>query len=143
MNTNDDTKTTKMTARLRWVMVFVIFFDCANTLMGQRAEFWRHPETMNEHNHLIHWIAAHGLWLLIPFLLLFPVAAFVFVSVAPTRLTLAGIFAFILCDYHGGATWLEGHWGLGCAGFIVYGILLAAVIVLTGFPREKEAGDAA
>lgn len=122
-------------------MSFVILFDFANTLFGQPNTFWQHPETMNEHNHLVHWVAAQGLWLLILFMLLYTVAAFAFVSLARTRLALVGLFAFILCDYHGAAAWIERHWGFGNTGFVIYGIVLAAVIVLVGFPGEKPNVD--
>jgi hypothetical protein len=135
-------KTDRMIIRLRWVMVFVILFDFANTLLGQPSTFWQHPETMNEHSQLIHSIAGRGYWPVIIFMLLYTVGAFLFVSLARKRLALVGLFAFILCDYHGAATWLERHWGFGNSGFIMYGILLAVVIVLVGFPSEQRKGDA-
>jgi hypothetical protein len=135
-------KTDSMIKRLRWVMVFVILFDFANTLLGQPSTFWQHPATMNEHNRLVHSIAAHGYWAVIGFMLLYTLGAFAFVSLARRRLALVGLFAFILCDYHGAAAWIERHWGFGNTGFVIYGIVLAAVIVLVGFPREKEKVDA-
>ncbi len=127
--------------RLRWVMVFVILFDFANTLLGQPSTFWQHPETMNEHNRLIHSIAAHGYWAVIVFMLLYTLGAFLFVSLVRKRVALVALFAFILCDYHGAAAWIERHWGFGNTGFIIYGILLAAVIVLVGFSSGKEKAD--
>jgi hypothetical protein len=135
-------KTDSMVKRLRWVMVFVILFDFADTLLGQSATFWQHPETMNEHNRLVHAIAAHGYWAVILFMLLYTVGAFLFVSLARRRLALVALFAFILCDYHGAAAWIERHWGFGNTGFIIYGIVLAAVIVLVGFPSERAKVDA-
>ena len=135
-------KTGNMIRRLRWVMLFVILFDFASTLLGQPGTFWQQPGTMNEHNRLIHWVAAHGLWPLFLFMLLYTAGAFLFVSLARRRLALGGLFAFILCNFHGGATWLERHWGFGNTGFIIYGILLAAVIVLVGFPKERERDEA-
>ena len=93
---------------------------------------------MNEHNRLVHWAAARGLWPLFLLMPAYKVGAVLFVSFAPKRLALAGLFAFILCDYHGAASWTERHRGFGNTGFIIYGILLAAVIVLMGFRQEKE-----
>jgi hypothetical protein len=119
-------------------MLFVISFDHANTLLGQPSTFWQHPETMNEHNQLIHSLATHGYWPVIIFMLAYTAGAFVFVSFARTRLALAGIFAFILCHFHGGSSWVERHWGFGNTGFVIYGILLATVMVVAGFPKEKE-----
>lgn len=119
-------------------MVGVILFDFANTLLGQPSTFWQHPETMNEHNRLVHSIAAHGCVPLILFMLLYTVGALLFVSKARKRLALIGLFSFILCDYHGAATWLERHWGFGNAGFIIYGIVLATTLVLVGFPKSDK-----
>jgi len=129
-------KTDNIIRRLRWVMVCVILFDFANTLLGQPSTFWQHPETMNERNQLVHSIAAHGYLPLILFMLFYTVGAFFFVSIARKRLALIGLFSFILCDYHGAAAWLERHWGFGSAGFIIYGILLA--VVLVGFPASEH-----
>lgn len=124
--------------RLRWVMVFVIFFDFSCTLFGQSATFWQHPETMNEHNQLIHAIAAHGILPLILFMLAYTAGAFLFVSLARRRLAMIGLFAFIFCDYHGAAAWIERHSGFGDTGFVIYGILLAMAIVFVGFPASEE-----
>jgi hypothetical protein len=120
-------------------MVAVILVDFVNTLLGQPSTFWAHSDRMNEHNQLIRSIAAHGYWYVIVYMLLHIVAAFLFVSLARGRLALAGLLAFILCHYHGGATWIEWHWGFGNTGFIVYGVVLAAVVALVGFPGECKA----
>lgn len=122
--------------RLRWVMVGVILFDFANTLLGQPITYWQHPETVNEHNQLINSIATHGCLFLILFMALYTVGAFLLVTFLRGRLALVGLFAFVLCHFHGGASWLERHWGFGNAGAIVYGIVLAAVLVVVGFPAS-------
>jgi hypothetical protein len=50
----------KIIKQLRWVMIGTMLFSMANTLVGQSAIFWHHPETAirgdglsinNETNH--------------------------------------------------------------------------------------------
>jgi hypothetical protein len=132
-------KNSGMIRRLRWVMLFVILFDFANTLLGQPSTFWQHPETMNEHNHLLHSLAARNLWYVIILMMLYAVGTFLFVSLARKWLALAGLFTVILNNFYGSSTWIDRHWGFGIAGVSIYSILLAAAIVLVGFPNKEKA----
>jgi|SRR5581483_5771802 len=129
-------KTDNVIKRLRWVMACVIFFDFANTLLGQPATYWHHPETVNEHNPLFHSLLAHGYLLFVLFHLIYLTGAFFIVSFVRKRFALIILFSLILCHYYGGATWLDRHWGFGTAGLIIYGVLLATILVLLGFPKN-------
>ena len=131
-------KPDKVIKRLRWVMVCVIFFDFANTLLGQPGTYWQHPETVNEHNPLFHALLAHSWLLFVLFNLFYLAGAFLVVSFARRRLALVVLFSLIFCHFYGGSTWLDRHWGFGSAGLIVYGVLLATTLVLLGFPKTPN-----
>jgi hypothetical protein len=130
--------TDKTVQRLRWVMLGVILFDNINTLFGQSSNYWQHPETVQEGNHLTHLFISRGY---IPFCLyelVYMAAAFLLASVAPRQLALVIILAFIFGHYYGASTWLAHRWHLGTEGTVIYGILLAVVLVLSALPPPTK-----
>ena len=113
-------------------MVCVILTDIINTLLGQPKSYWQHPETGAEYNRLIRLIVTQGHLPFVLFLLLYLAGAFLVVSLLPRRLSLIALFSFILCHYFGASTWWVYHWGYGMQASIIYGIILAVVLVLCG-----------
>lgn len=90
-------KPDKVIKRLRWVMVCVIFFDFANTLLGQPGTYWQHPETVNEHNPLFHALLAHS-WLLFVLFNLFYLAGGRGISCGFVRAQTTGVGCPVFVD---------------------------------------------
>ena len=122
----------RLIRRLRWVMAGVIVLDTINTLLGQPARYWQHPASGRELNQFIQLFVIQG-WL--PFLLwslLYVAGIFAAVSVLPRRCALVVLFAFTFGHYFGASTWWVYHWGYGAKAGIIYGIVLAVILVLCG-----------
>jgi hypothetical protein len=130
--------TDKTVRRLRWVMLGVILFDLGNTLLGQPGSYWQHPETADEGNQLFHFFMVLGPLAFFSFELVYLAVAFLVASLACRRGALIGIFSYILGHYYGASSWLANHWHFGAASFIVYGIVLACVLVSLAFPAPDN-----
>jgi hypothetical protein len=126
--------------RLRWVMVCVMLFDNLNTLLGQSSNYWRHPETVDEGNHLTHFFISRGYMSFCLYELAYMALAFLLVSLVQRQFALVIIFAFILGHYYGASTWLYDRWHFGTQGPIIYGIILGVILVLLAFPPNAEDG---
>ena len=118
--------------RLRWLMVGVILSDTISTLLGQPASYWRHPGTAEEHNQFIRLFITQGYLPFVAWSLLYIVGAFIAVSILPRRLALMTLFSFLLGHYFGASSWWVYQRGYGVEVAIVYGIVLAVVLVLCG-----------
>jgi hypothetical protein len=123
-----------ITRRLRWVMLGVILFDCLNSMAAQPDSYWHHPETANSGNHLFLFFMLLGTPAWIAFQLVYIAVAFLVASMACGRGALIGIFAYIFGHYFGACTALVFRWHLGSMGFIIYGTVLACIIVAVMFP---------
>src|SRR5438128_1443780 len=121
-----------LTKRLRWVMVCVILSDTFATLLGQPKSYWQHPATASEYNRFMRLFVAQGCWPFLFWSLLYVAGALLVVSILPRRFALMGLFSYILCHYFGASTWWVYHWGYGMQASIIYGIILAVVLVLCG-----------
>lgn len=64
--------------------------------------------------------------------LLYNAGALMVVSVLPRKLALIAIFSLIPGHYFGACTWLVFVWGLGMKAAIIYGIVLAVLLVRCG-----------
>lgn len=130
--------TDKIVKRLRWVMLGAILFDNINTLVGQPSSYWQHPETVQEGNHLTHFFISRGYMCFCLYELGYMAATFLLASIVPRQLALVVIFAFILGHYYGASTWLAHRWHLGTQGTVIYGIILAAIVVRLAFPPPSK-----
>jgi hypothetical protein len=65
-------------------------------------------------------------------------ATFVLASIVPRQLGLVVILAFILGHYYGASTWLAHRWHFGTQGTVIYGIILAAIVVRLAFPPPSK-----
>lgn len=118
--------------RLRWLMVCVILSDTISTLLGQPTSYWQHPGTADEHNQFIHLFITQGYLPFVIWSLLYIAGAFIAVSILPRRLALMTLFSFLLGHYFGACSWWVYHRGYGVWVAIIYGIVLAVVLVLCG-----------
>jgi hypothetical protein len=120
--------------RLRWVMVGVILFEMIITLFGQRSIYWRDSQAARQIDQGFDYFLSRG-WPTYVFVgLIYLLGTFLFVSVLPRTTSSIAIFAFILSHYFAASNWLAIHWHFGIEAPIVYGIVLAAMIVLAAFP---------
>ena len=120
--------TDKTVRRLRWVAVWTIFFDDFNTLLGQPASFWQHPESADEFNRLTHFFISHG-WLAYCLeQLVYAAGTFLLASILPRRCALVMLFALILGHFDGASSWLAHRWGFGTTGMVVYAIDRKSVV---------------
>ena len=134
--------------RLRWLMVFVILVDTANTLLGQPASYAENPATAAEFNEFMRVFVRLGP---LPFLAssgLYIAGCFVCVSTLPRKLAYATLFALILGHYFGASTWLTYHWEFGMQAAVIYAIVIAVGLVLCGISppipaalETKESAD--
>ena len=130
--------TDKIVRRLCWVAVWTIFFDDFNTLLGQPASFWQHPETADEFNRLTHYFISQG-WLAYSLeQLAYAAGAFLLASILPRRCALVMLFALILGHFDGASSWLAHRWHFGTTGMVIYAILLAAIVVWSAFPAPGK-----
>ena len=90
------------------------------------------PATASEHNQFIRLFVIQGCWPFVLWSLLYVAGAFFAVSILPRRFALVTLFSFILGHYFGASSWCVYYWGCGSKGAIIYGIILAAVLVLSG-----------
>jgi hypothetical protein len=101
--------TDRAAKRLRWVMVGATIFDKFNTLLGQPATYWQHPNTADEINQSWHYSLSHGL----PFYLLdsfgIIVMLFLIVSLIPKKIALIVMLTAILNHFFGASFWLCYH----------------------------------
>ncbi|HXA45659.1 MAG TPA: hypothetical protein VNZ25_09145 [Candidatus Angelobacter sp.] len=124
--------------RLRWVMVGTTLFDQFNTLLGQAANYWQHPNTADEINQSWHYSLSHGLpfYLLDSFVII--VALFLIASLIPKKIALIVMFTAILNHFFGASFWLCYHWNFGVGGPLIYSFILSVVLVLWVFSTNPE-----
>lgn len=126
---------------LRWVMVIAMTIDMINTLAGQPASYWLHPETVHEGNSFSRFLLLHGWYTYFLFDLIFFSALFWIVTILPRTWALTGIFYFIFVNFIGASNWFFYEWRMGMATPVAYGILLSAVIVVLAFPTSVSTSN--
>lgn len=121
--------------RLRWIATGALLLDFMNTLIGQPHTYWRNPATVHEGNALSRFFLLHG-WVAFA---LYDVAYCVCILLLPVLLPRAAamicMFALLLGGYGGACNWFFYEWRMGIVVPILYGFLLAALIVVITFPR--------
>jgi hypothetical protein len=123
--------------RLCYVMVSIIVFDAAMTLLGQPASYWSHPQTANEANPLFHFFLAQSWQSFLLVELLYLAVAFLLVSTLAQTSALITLFAFLLGHFMALSTWPFYRYRLGIQVPIAVAILLSAGIVLSAFPTPS------
>jgi hypothetical protein len=126
--------------RLRWVMLAVILFDNLNTLFGQPATYWLHPETVQEGNRLTHIFISKGWAWFVGYEIIYMSVAYLLACIPSSRIALTIMLSFIFGHYYGASTWLAHRWGLGTEGTVVYAIALSFVLVIAVFRPDLKDG---
>ncbi len=135
--------------RLRWVMTGAMVFSMFNTLAGQPAGFWLHPEQAirgdglgihNHTNHTFEFFLGQGWQPYVLACLAYLALAFVVVSVLPRKAALVICLSFIFGHFYGACQWLAVRWHMGFNGVALYGLLLSAAIAWAVSPIPGPAG---
>ena len=130
-----DGKTDQAIKGLRWVMAGTVLLDMTNTLLGQPAGYWHHPELVHEGNLISRfflikgWYAYTFFWMIFANCLI-PIWLSSFLS---RKWTLICIFYFILVTFIGASNWFFYEWRMGMESPVIYGILLSVLIVWMSF----------
>jgi hypothetical protein len=119
--------------RLRWVMLAVILFDNVNTLFGQPATYWSHPETVQEGNRLTHIFISKGWAWFVGYEIVYMSMSYLLACIPSRRIALTVMLSFIFGHYYGASTWLAHRWHLGTEGTVIYAIALSAILVAVFF----------
>lgn len=130
---------TLMKTRLWWVMLAVIAFDFAITLLGQPSSYWSDPHTAREANHLFAWFMTRGIFCYLAFVLTYVGLVGILVRSLPGQSGLITGFVFLLSHYFAGCTWLTLRFGLGMFGPALYALLLSIAIISITTPGNKRA----
>ncbi len=126
--------TDQIIKRLRWVMLGPMLLDMINTLVGQPASYWLHPETVHEANEISRFFLIRGWYAYVFWDIFYFSGIFLLVSILPRRLALICIFIFILIHFVGTSNWLFYEWRMGMETPVIFGIILSVIIVMLAFP---------
>jgi hypothetical protein len=133
-----ENRNSQAVARLRWLMLTVMMFDGANTLLGQPASYWHDPQTVRESNEFFRWFMVQGWAAYVLIDLVYYWGAFFLVSTLQETPALICIFSFIFVHYGGSSTWFFYRWRLGMVTPVLFGVLLSMLIVSMVFARSRK-----
>jgi hypothetical protein len=125
----------------RWVMVGVLFVDCANTLIGQPASYWRDPATMHEANALSRAFLGLGWIYFVCLDVVLAAGQFALITLLPLPVAFVTGFTFIFASFIGASNWFFYEWRWGWVAPVGYGILLSVALVLLAFRDERTRDD--
>jgi hypothetical protein len=135
--------TDQIIKRLLWVMAGVILLDMINTLLGQPAGYWLHPETLVESNGIARFFMIRGWYAYLFMNLIYIAGAFWLASILPRMGALICVFCFILTGFIGASNWFFYRWRMGMEVPVIYGIVLSAILVLLSFSDGRNRAQAA
>ena len=118
-----------MKNKLIWLLVAVVAFDFAVTLLGQPSSYWRDPHTANEGNPAFAWFMVRGTFCYAAFILAYLIGVAVLVRVLPRQIAITTGLVFLLAHYFAASTWLSFHFNLGMSGPIIYAVVLSMVLI--------------
>ena len=124
--------------RLRWVMLAVILFDNLNTLFGQPAVYWLHPETVQEGNRLTHIFISRGWAWFVGYELVYMAVAYLLACIPSRRVAVTIMLSFIFGHYYGASTWLAHRWHFGTQGTVIYAIVLSCLLAVVVFSPDLK-----
>jgi hypothetical protein len=132
-----------MVKRIRWVMFGAMLFSMILTFLGQPKSFWLYPQTAlrgdglsiyDNTNRTFEFFLGNGWQPYLAASLVYLAAALLAVSLLPESLALIAAFSVIFGHYFGASLWLSSRWHLGAQGFILYAIVLGALLAFFIFP---------
>ncbi len=118
-------------------MVAAMSLDMINTLLGQPASYWQHPETVHEGNSFSRLLLLHGWYTYLLFDLVFFSGLLWIVLIIPRKWALICIFYFIFVNFIGASNWFFYQWRMGMETPVAYGILLIVIIVMLALTPNK------
>lgn len=121
--------TDQIRRRLRWVLGAAMVCDLVNTVLGQPANYWLHPASVDEGFGPSRFLLSQGFPLFLFFDLLGLGGLLVLVSILPRKAGLIGTWLLIFSYYFGASTWLFNRWQLGPNGPLLYGAVLSPALV--------------
>ncbi len=130
--------TDKIIKQLFWVMIGAMVCDTINTLLGQPASYWLHPETVHEANQISRYFLTQGWYAFIFRDLIYFFGIFWLVLILPRRWALICIFYFMLTGFIGASNWFFYQWRMGMETPVIFGIVLSVIIVLLAFPASDK-----
>ena len=132
----------KIIKRLFWLMAIAMLSDTINTLVGQPATYWLHPETVHEGNEVSRYFLSHGWYAYIFRDVIYFLVIYWFVSILPQKGALICIFYFLLNGFTGASNWFFYEWRMGMQTPVIYGIVLSVCIVLIAFSKFNSSQSA-
>jgi hypothetical protein len=123
-------------SRLRWITLCVIIIDVISTLSGQPHSYWHKPSTAVEANSFTRIFLAQGYTPYAFWVSLYLASIAIGTRFLPKKLSLMVLLAVLFGHYFGASTWLEYHFKMGIQAPIVYGCVLAVLLVAVGFDAE-------
>ena len=130
--------TDKIIKQLFWVMIGAMVCDTINTLLGQPASYWLHPETVHEANNVSRYFLAQGWYAFVFRDLFYFFGIFWLAMILPRRWALMCIFYFMLTGFIGASNWLFYEWRMGMEAPVIFGIILSVIIVVLAFPASDK-----
>jgi hypothetical protein len=128
----------KIVKGLCWLMVAAWSIDKINTVLGQPATYWSHPETANEGFQLDRFFMVRGISVYVLYQLTFVSGLSLLLFRLPKWLGISGALFQIISSYFGASTWLYYHWHLGAAAPIVYSVILSLLLAWLAFPGRRR-----
>jgi hypothetical protein len=134
LNKNND----EANKRLRWLMAVVILYDPINTLIGQPASYWIHPETVNEGNLFLRNLMIQGWYVYFIVDLIYCYFMFWLVSILPKKLALFFILLNIFTHFVGSSCVFFYQWRMGMQSPVIFGIIISIIIIIFIFPKSSK-----
>ena len=118
-----------MKNRLTWLLLAVIAFDFAVTILGQPSRYWTNPASANEGNRLFAWFMVRGPVAYAGLILAYMTGVAVLVRMLPRQTAIITGLVFLLAHYFAGSTWLTFHFHLGMVGPVAYAVVLSMALL--------------
>ena len=132
-----------MKNRALLILLAVIAFDFAITLLGQPSSYWHDPHTAREATALFAWFMRRGIAWYLGFILLYLTGVTVLIRLLPRQAAIITGLVFLLSHYFAACTWLVLRFDLGMSGPIIYAVVLSTALVSIWQPATGNDCDCA
>lgn len=120
------------------LMIAVMLCDVSNTLIGQPASYWSHPESVHEANMISRYFLSKGWYAYILLFLIYFIGIYFLITILPRSWSLICIFYFILVDYIGGSNWFFYEWRMGMQTPVIFSMVISIFLVVLAFPKSTK-----
>jgi hypothetical protein len=129
--------TDKIIKMFRWAAPGTVLIDFINTLLGQPAGYFIHPELVHEGNQVSRFFLMQGWYAFIFYILIYLSGILWLISILPLRIALICIFFFIIVGFAGASNWYYFVWRMGMESPVIFGMILSILIVGLAFPKPE------